>query len=453
MKTAVMTTLALLLHSSAALSAQYLLLAGHMIDVKEGKVLDEVTITVVGNRITAVEPGYTTPGEGQRVVDLRNSTVMPGLMDMHTHLTTEVSPGLFTEKFLMESADYAYRAGLYAERTLLAGFTTVRDMGDQDRNLGAAMRRAIDLHYIHGPRIYTAGKGLGTTGGLADPTNGLRHEFMGSPGPVEGVVDGPLAARQAVRQRYKDGANLIKINLTGGAITPSQTSLGPQWQQDELNAVVQTAADYNLTVAAHAYSAEGIRRAIVAGVNSIEHGDFMDEELAGMMKEQHIAFVPTMTASKWSARMAKEQKEVAADVREEMARMGDQIDKTFAMAYKKGVWIVFGSDSGVFPHGMNADEFGYMVAAGMSPLEAIQSSTIEAAKLLRIDQSLGSIEPGKLADLVAVHGDPLADISLMKTISFIMKDGAIYKEDNRVVMPIGDHRASEPVARDPSDKP
>lgn len=434
----VVTIIACLLQSSVVLSAQYLLQAGHMIDVIGGKTLSEVTITVDGNRITAVDPGYTAPGEGQVVVDLHDYTVMPGLMDMHTHLTTEVSPGLFTEKFLMESADYAYRAEVYAERTLLAGFTTVRDMGDQDRNLGAAMRRAIELHYFHGPRIFTAGKGLGTTGGLADPTNGLRHEYMGSPGPVEGVVDGPIAARQAVRQRYKDGADLIKINLTGGAITPSQTSLGPQWQQDELDAVVQTAADYNLTVAAHAYSDEGIRRAIIAGVSSIEHGDFMDEELAGMMKAQHIAFVPTMTASKWSARMAKEQKEVAQDVREQMAGMGDQIDKTFAMAYKKGVWIVFGSDAGVFPHGMNADEFVHMVAAGMPPLEAIQSSTIEAAKLLRIDKTLGSIEPGKLADLVAVHGNPLADISLMKNVSFIMKEGMIYKEDDKVVMPIGD---------------
>ncbi len=438
MRLRAITLVAGLLQSSLALSAQYLLQAGHMIDVVDGKVLQEVTITVEGNRITAVQAGYINPSDGQVMVDLRDSTVMPGLMDMHTHLTTEVTSGLFTEKFLMESADYAYRAEVYAGRTLLAGFTTVRDMGDQDRNLGAAMRRAIDLHYIHGPRIYTAGKGLATTGGLADPTNGLRHEYMGSPGPVEGVVDGPIGARQAVRQRYKDGANLIKINLTGGAITPSQTSLAPQWQQDELDAVVQTAGEYGMTVAAHAYSAEGIRRAILAGVHSIEHGDFMDEELAGMMKAQQVAFVPTMTASKWSAGKAREQKEVAKDVREEMADMGDQIDRTFAMAYKKGVWIVFGSDSGVFPHGMNADEFVHMVAAGMQPLEAIRSSTIEAARLLRIEQSLGSIEAGKLADLVAVRGDPLADISLMRNVSFVMKDGAIYKQDNKVVMPIGD---------------
>lgn len=424
--------------SDVAQSGEYVLHAGRMVDVVSGRILQGVTITVDGNRIAAVESGYKSPGSGQKVIDLRDYTVMPGLMDMHTHLTTEVSPQLFTEKFLLESADYAYRAKVFAERTLLAGFTTVRDLGDQDRNLGASMRRAIDQHHIHGPRIYTAGKGLATTGGLADPTNGLRHEFMGSPGPVEGVVNGPLSARQAVRQRYKDGADLIKINLTGGAINPSKTSLGPQWQQDELNAVVETAADYGMTVAVHAESADGIRRAILAGVTSIEHGTFMTDELAVLMKKHGIAYVPTMTAIKWIARNAREQRETAESIREEVSGTGEQIDKAFALAYKHGVWIVFGSDAGVFPHGMNAEEFVHMVHAGMRPLQAIQSSTIEAAKLLRIEQSLGSIAPGKFADIVAVRGDPLADISLLKSIAFVMKDGVVYKEGNVVVMPIGD---------------
>jgi len=435
LKIKAITTLVFLSLSSTALCEDYVLHAGRMIDVVAGKVLQDVTITIEGNRITAVDPGYRAPGDSQKLIDLKAYTVMPGLMDMHTHLTTEVSPQLFTEKFLLESADYAYRAKVFAERTLFAGFTTVRDMGDQDRNLAAAMRRAIDQHYIHGPRIYTAGKGLATTGGLADPTNGLRHEFMGSPGPVEGVINGPLSARQAVRQRYKDGADLIKINLTGGSINPSRTSLGPQWQQDELNAVVETAADYNMTVAAHAHSADGIIRAILAGVTSIEHGTLMDEKTAELMKKHGTAYVPTMTAIKWSSRNAREQRETAESIRGQMADMGELIDKTFAMAYKKGVWIVFGSDSGVFPHGMNADEFVYMVNAGMPPLQAIQSATIEPAKLLRIENSLGSIEPAKLADIVAVRGDPLADISLMKSVSFIMKDGVVYKENDVSVLP------------------
>lgn len=416
----------------------YVLHAGRLVDVIKGEVREEVTITVDGNRITAVDAGYRAAGESQKLIDLRDYTVMPGLMDMHTHLTTEVSPGLFTEKFLLESADYAYRSKVYAERTLLAGFTTVRDVGDQDRNLGASMRRAIDRHYIHGPRIFTAGKGLATTGGLADPTNGVRHEYMGSPGPVEGVVDGPIAARQSVRQRYKDGADLIKINLTGGAITPSQTTLRPQWQQDELNAVVETAREYGMTVAAHAESAAGIERAILAGVTSIEHGTFMTEENAMQMQKNGIAYVPTMTAIKWMARNARENRETAEAVREEIAESGEDIDRTFALAYGKGVWIVFGTDAGVFPHGMNAVEFEYMVNAGMPAMETLQSATIAPARMLRIDDRLGSVEPGKLADLVAVRGDPLADVALLKTMSFVMKDGVVYKENDVVVMPIGD---------------
>ncbi len=434
----IMTIAALLLLSNAAWSAGYVVHAGRMIDVISGQVHEDVTITVDGNRITAIEPGYKAPSAAQKLIDLRDQTVMPGLMDMHTHLTTEVSPELFTEKFLLESADYAYRSKVFAERTLLAGFTTVRDVGDQDRNLAAAMRRAIDQHYIHGPRIYTAGKGLATTGGLADPTNGLRHEFMGMPGPVEGVVNGPLSARQAVRQRYKDGADLIKINLTGGAINPSKTSIAPQWQQDELNAIVETAADYDMTVAAHAESTEGIKRAILAGVTSVEHGTFMTEETVTLMKQHGTALVPTMTAIKWMARNAREQRETAESIREEISSTGEQIDKTLAICLKRGVWIVFGSDAGVFPHGTQADEFVYMVKAGMPTLQAIRSSTIEAARLLRIEKTLGSIEPGKLADLVAVRGDPLADISQMKDIAFVMKDGVVYKQNGAVVLPIGD---------------
>jgi imidazolonepropionase-like amidohydrolase len=413
MKIKIVTSVVLLLLSATAFPAEYLLQVGHLVDVVAGKVTDSVTITIDGNRISAVEAGYRAPGEGQELVDLRDYTVMPGLMDMHTHLTTEVSPGLFTEKFLLEPADYAYRAKVFAERTLLAGFTTVRDVGDQDRSLA-------------------------TTGGLADPTNGLRHEFMGSPGPVEGVVNGSLSARQAVRQRYKDGADLIKINLTGGAINPSKTDLGPQWQQDELDAVVETARDYGMTVAAHAHSVEGMRRGILAGVNSIEHGTFMNEEIANLMVKHGTALVPTMTAIKWMSRNAREQRETAESVRSEMAGMGEQIDRAFALALKKGVWIVFGTDAGVFPHGMNADEFTYMVNAGMPAMQAIQSATIEAAKLLRTEQSLGSIEAGKFADIVGVRGDPLSDVSLLKSVSFVMKDGVIYKNNGSVTLPIGD---------------
>ena len=439
MKFRLLITLLVCCSSGAATATDYVLHAGRMVDVKEGRVTEEVTITVSGNRITAVEKGYREPSATEQLIDLKDQTVMPGLMDMHVHLTTEMSPTMFTEKFLMESADYAFRSKVLAERTLLAGFTTVREMGDQDRNLGAAMKRAIAKGYIHGPRIHTAGKGLATTGGLADYSNGVRHEFMGNPGPVEGVVNGPLSARQAVRQRFKDGADLIKINLTGGSVNPRQVGFGPQWRPDELEAVVETAADYNMTVAAHAVSAEGIERAINAGVTSVEHGTFLDERLARLMKEKGIAYVPTLTAIKWIGGHDDEGGgEVEQSMNVERVDVGARIDQSFAMAYKAGVWIVFGSDAGVFPNGLNANEFGFMVAAGMKPMEAVQSATIEGAKLLRIDDALGSIETGKLADIVAVRGDPLADMALMKSIAFVMKDGTVYKQDGKVVLPIGD---------------
>lgn len=438
MKLRVLFLAAMLVPATALAAGQHLVHAGHMIDVVSGKVAEGVTIVIDGNRITAVEPGYRQPQDGQEVIDLTDSTVMPGLMDMHVHLTTEMSPTMFTEKFLMESADYAYRAKVLAERTLLAGFTTVREMGDQDRNLGASMKRAIDKHYIHGPRIFTAGKGLATTGGLADYTNGVRHEFMGNPGPVEGVVNGPLSARQAVRQRFKDGADLIKINLTGGSLNPRQVGFGPQWRMDELEAVVETAADYNMTVAAHAVSAEGIERAILAGVTSVEHGTFLDERLAKMMKDKGIAYVPTLTAIKWIGDRSHDEGEVQESMSTQTVDVAKRIDESFRLAREAGVWIVFGSDAGVFPNGTNAQEFVYMVNDGMPPLEAIQASTIEAAKLLRAEDRLGSIEAGKFADLVAVKGDPLSDIGLLKTISFVMKDGLVYKRDGAVVMPIGD---------------
>ena len=438
MKTLACMAAALAMAGASFSHADTLIHAGRLIDVVSGTVKERLTVRVRGDRIAGVEEGFVAAQDGDRVIDLGERTLMPGLIDAHVHLTTEVSPGLFTEKFLMESADYAYRAQRYAERTLLAGFTTVRDMGDQDRNLGASLRRAIERGYAHGPRILTAGKGLATTGGLADPTDGLRHEFMGSPGPVEGVVDGPIEARKAVRQRYKDGADFIKINLTGGAITPGRTQLGPQWQQDELDAIVTTARDYGMAVAAHAYTPEGIRRAVHAGIDSIEHGDFLDEETAALMKKNGTALVPTMTAAKWSARKAREKTGTAEAVRGDFANMDAEIDRAVALAWKRGVRIVFGSDAGVFPHGRNAEEFALMAHAGMPPMATLRAATVEAAKLLRFEDQVGSVAPGKFADLVAVRGDPLVDLSLMESMDFVMKGGVVYREGGTVVLPIGD---------------
>ncbi|MFT7460609.1 MAG: imidazolonepropionase-like amidohydrolase [Planctomycetota bacterium] len=412
---------------SFTLNAKDIIYAGHMLDVKSKTILAEVTITIEGNKILKVEQGYSKAEQGDEIIDLKAYTLMPGLMDMHVHLSTVLSPGFFMEKFVMDSADYAFRSTKYAKDTLLAGFTTVRELGDQDHNVTIALRDAIKEGYVIGPRIYTAGKGLATLGGLADPTNGLRMEFMGEPDFVEGVINGPLSARKAVRQRFKEGADVIKLNVTGGSINQGRGGFGSQWMQDELDAVVETAKEYEMSVAAHAHTPIGIIRSVKAGVDSIEHGTFMNDEALKLMKKHGTAYVPTMSAMKWISDKAKDANSMPAEVRAKSENLGSQIDLTVKKAYEKGLWIVFGTDAGVFPHGINAREFEYMVNAGIPPMAALLSATIEAAKLLKIEDKLGSIEAGKLADMVAVKGDPLNDIRLMQDIKFVMKDGVIYK--------------------------
>ncbi len=412
-----------------ALATETIIHAGRMLDVKTGKVLIEVSVSIKGNKITNISEGYIRAHQGSTVIDLKEYTLLPGLMDMHTHLSTVQSPTFFMEKFVLDSAGYAFQSVVYARDTLLAGFTTVRDLGDQDHNVTMALRDAIQAEYVIGPRIYASGKGLATIGGLADPTNGLRRELMGEPGFVEGVINGPLSARKAVRQRYKEGADVIKLNVTGGSINQGRTSLGVQWRQDELDAVVEIAKDYKMSVAAHAHTPEGIIRSVKAGVDSIEHGTFMDDEALKIMHKHGTAYVPTMSAMKWMSEKAKDESSMPAEVRANAENMGSEIDITVNKAYKKGLWIVFGTDAGVFPHGLNGREFEYMVNAGIPPMVAIKSATIEPAKLLNIDDRLGSIEVGKLADLVAVKGDPLKDITLMQDMKFVMKDGIVYKQE------------------------
>lgn len=414
---------------SHLLAAATIIHAGRMLDVKTATILSELSVTIEGNRIKSVAAGYR-PGEpGDAVINLKDHTLLPGLMDMHVHLSTVISPTFFMEKFVMDSADYAFRSTLYARQTLLAGFTTVRELGDQDHNVTMALRDAIEEGYVIGPRIHSAGKGLATLGGLADPTNGLRFEFMGEPDFVEGVINGPLSARQAVRLRYKQGADVIKLNVTGGSINQGRGSLGAQWMQDELDAVVETAREYQMSVAAHAHTPLGIIRSVKAGVDSIEHGTQMNDEALKLMKKHGTAYVPTMSAMKWMSDKAKDENSMPAEIRAKAENMGSRIDISVRKAYEKGIWIVFGTDAGVFPHGINAREFEYMVNAGIPSMTALLSATIESAKLLKIEDQLGSIEAGKLADLVAVKGDPLADVRLLQDISFVMKDGVIYKQE------------------------
>ena len=399
---------------------------GVLINGNSEKLSKNVSIVIKNATIIDISNGLKHPTRDDSLIDLSNYTVLPGLMDMHTHLSGESNPKRYMERFTMDLDDYAYRSIQFAERTLMAGFTTVRDLGGP---VNTSLRDAINKEYLIGPRIYSAGKSLATTGGHADPTNGMRFELMGNPGPAEGVVNGISDALKAVRQQYKNGADLIKITATGGVLSVAKSGENPQFKEEEIEAIVETAADYDMHVAAHAHGAEGMKRAVRAGVRSIEHGTLMDKETMGLMKKYGTYYVPTISAGEFVAEKAKVDGYYPEIIRPKAAKIGPQIKNTFQRAYKAGVKIAFGTDSGVSYHGENGKEFLYMVEGGMTPMEAILSATKIGAELLGIEDKLGTIEIGKTADIIAVKGDPIKDISVLQNVSFVMKNGIIYKRD------------------------
>jgi imidazolonepropionase-like amidohydrolase len=400
--------------------------AGRLIDGIAATARSEVTVVVEDGEITELRPGYVAPRPDDELIDLRDMTVLPGLMDMHVHLTLEMSPRMYLERVQFESADQAVRAVAYARTTLMAGFTTVRNPGD-DGKATIALRRAIEAGLVPGPRIFTAGKSLATTGGHADPTNGLNSRLRGDPGPADGVVNGPADAAKAVRQRYKEGADFIKITATGGVLSVAKSGQNPQFTMAELEAIVATANDYGFHVAAHAHGTEGMKRAVIAGVRSIEHGTYMTDEVMELMKQHGTFYVPTILAGVTVAERAAIDGYFPDLVRPKAAAIGPVIQGTFARAWKSGVKIAFGTDCGVGPHGDNAKEFALMVAGGMPEMAAIQSATRVTAELLEIEDEVGTLEAGKLADLIAVDGDPLADISELESVDFVMREGVVYK--------------------------
>ncbi|NCT93634.1 MAG: amidohydrolase family protein [Chitinophagaceae bacterium] len=419
--------LALLILVMTGTHAQKTLLhCGQLIDVKNLQTLKEMTIVVQGNKILDVQKGYTAAAAGDQVIDLKNKTVMPGLIDMHVHLESETNPNRYMETFTFNPADYAFQSVVFAERTLMTGFTAVRDLGGSGVNI--ALRNAINKNLIKGPRVYTAGKSIATTGGHADPTNGYRRDLMGDPGPDAGVVNGPDEAAKAVRQRYKEGSDVIKITASGGVLSVAKSGENPQFTEAEINAIVATAKDYGFKVAAHCHGKEAMRRAVVAGVNSIEHGTYMDEEIRTLMKQRGTYFVPTITAGKSVADSAKKPGYFPDVVTPKALAIGPKIQSTFASAYKAGVKIAFGTDAGVYAHGKNWMEFVYMYEAGMPALETIRSATLSAADLLG-DDRIGLIEKDKLADIIAIDGDPVKDIRAMGKVKFVMKNGVVYKQE------------------------
>lgn len=399
---------------------------GKLVDTKNGNVVTNKTIVVSGEKITAVEDGFIQPtSSSDTVIDLKDKTVMPGLIDMHVHIEHETNPNRYLEDYVLNDADVAFNSVHFAEVTLMAGFTTVRDLGGTGVNV--SLRNAINAGKIVGPRIFTAEKALATTGGHADPTNGSKNELMGDPGPKEGVVNGVEDAAKAVRQRYKNGADLIKITATGGVLSVAKNGQNPQFTVNEIKAICDTAKDYGFHVAAHAHGDEGMQRAILGGVKTIEHGTMMSDETMELMKTHDVYLVPTISAGKYVAEQAKIPGFYPEVVVPKALEIGPKIQEMFSRAYKKGVGIVFGTDAGVFPHGENGKEFGYMVEAGMPAMKAIQSATITAAMILKMENQLGQLSPGFIADIVATNDDPTVNIHAMEKIGFVMKAGKVYK--------------------------
>lgn len=411
---------------SVSASAQKTIIhCGNLIDGKANDVQAQMTLVVDGNKIIAVQKGFTQPAAGEKLIDLSTKTVLPGLIDMHVHLEEETNKDQNLQEFTLNDADVAYRSTVFAKRTLLAGFTTVRDLGGSGVNI--SLRKAINNGTVVGPRIFTAGKSIATTGGHADPTNGYRKDLMGNPGPKEGVINSAEEARQAVRQRYKDGSDMIKITATGGVLSIAKDGSGPQFTDEELKAIIETAKDYGMHTAAHAHGAEGMKRAVLAGITTIEHGTKMTPEVMDLMKQKGTYYVPTITAGKFVAEKAQEPGYYHPLVVPKALEIGPQIQKTFGEAYKRGVRIAFGTDAGVYPHGENGKEFGYMVEAGMPAMEAIKSATIVPAGILGMSDKIGTLEAGKLADIVATDDNPLKNIKTLERVSFVMKDGVVYK--------------------------
>lgn len=413
--------------SAPALATTTVVNCGKLLDVKNGVWRDKVSITIEDKKILSITSWKTDA----KAIDLSQFSCLPGLIDMHVHLSHDPKPQVeqLRERLTADPADYAYASIKLAERTLLSGFTTVRDLGAAD-GLNVSMKRAIEAGSIVGPRLFTAGKSIATTGGHADPSNGLSmamRSAIGKPGPEQGVINGIESAREAVRSRYQEGADLIKITATAGVLSQASSGENTQFSDEELNAIIKTAKDYGFRVAAHAHGNEGIKRALRAGIDSIEHGTYMDDEAIALFKKHGAWYVPTISAGKFVAEKAKIPNYFSPLVQPKAAAIGPLIQSTFTRAYKAGVKIAFGTDAGVFPNGDNAKEFRYMVEAGMPELAAIRSATLSAAELLNQSQRLGSIENNFAADIIAVKGDPLKDISQLEKVEFVMKDGVVYK--------------------------
>jgi imidazolonepropionase-like amidohydrolase len=398
--------------------------AGRLIDGTSTTVRSNVSILVAGERIAAVQDGLQTP-PGARVIDLRTATVMPGLIDSHTHITGEGTGNAIVRAATETPLDGAVRSTAYAKRTLEAGFTTIRNVG-ADGGADVALKRAINDGTVPGPRVWTARTTLSITGGHGDQ-GGLRPDLWVAPTWVDGIVDNADEARKAVRYQHKYGADLIKITATGGVLSIGDSGDAQQFTDAELAAIVESAHLLGMKVAAHAHGKQGIDSAIRAGVDSIEHGTYGDNESFALFKKHGTYLVPTILAGKTVAELALKPGHFHPSVQEKAARIGPLMQDMFKRAYAAGVKVAFGTDSGVSTHGENAREFGYMVEAGMPAIEAILAATRNAADLIGAADRTGSIQAGRFADVIAVAGNPVTDITELRRVTFVMKGGKIVK--------------------------
>ena len=411
-----------------AIAQQTLIHVKNYVDVENGKVIGNSSIIIEADKIVSIKKGFVNQADFEEYINLKKHTLMPGWIDMHVHLESETNPKKYLEKYQDDEADIAYKSTVFAKRTLLAGFTTVRDLGGTGVNIN--LRDAINRGDVVGPRIFTAGKSLATTGGHTDPTNGSSRRFIADPGPKEGVVNGEDDARKAVRQRYKNGADLIKITATGGVLSEAKSGDNPQFTLEEIKAICETAADYGFHVAAHAHGDEGMQRAILGGVKTIEHGTKMSDETMELMKKYDAYYVPTISAGKFVSKMGQIDGYYPEIVRPKALEIGPKIQSTFGRAYAKGVPIAFGTDAGVFYHGDNALEFKFMNEAGMPLMEVLQSATLTNAKLLQIDHEIGQIKETFIADLVAIEGDfDTKNLDAFMKPVLVVKEGIVVKNE------------------------